>query len=198
MESRVLSRATTIAHVRTPLRESKGNASSSFMSIKPIGGVSEGGNLIWGRQLRPSLLLEASYPVTARKEILRPVMSAASSPAEGSDSSGWGPFPPFWLGRRAPCRTLSRFCSLFFTRCFCRDEKVAPVGFFDKYPALVTGFFFFMWYARRILWLHFSFHWTIFTSLRLTRVKLPVSLVFIYILLNDYGYYLQVLFERDI
>jgi len=58
------------------------------LSIKPIGAVSEGGNLIWGRQLRPSLLLEASYPVTARKEILRPVMAAASSPAEGSDSSG--------------------------------------------------------------------------------------------------------------
>ncbi|KAF9672383.1 hypothetical protein SADUNF_Sadunf11G0036100 [Salix dunnii] len=119
MESRVLSRATTIAHVRTPLRESKGNASSSFMSIKPIGGVSEGGNLIWGRQLRPSLLLEASYPVNSRKEILRPVMSAASSPAEGSDSSG--------------------------------DEKVAPVGFFDKYPALVTGFFFFMWYFLNVI-----------------------------------------------
>jgi hypothetical protein len=64
---------------------------------------------------------------------------------------------------------------------------VAPVGFFDKYPALVTGFFFFMWYVRRIPWL------------QLTRVKLPVSLVVILILLNDYGYgYLQVLFERDI
>jgi len=76
---------------------------------------------------------------------------------------------------------------VFLTRCFCRDGKVAPVGFFDKYPALVTGFFFFMWYVRRIPWL------------QLTRVKLPVSLVVILILLNDYGYgYLQVLFERDI
>jgi solute carrier family 35 protein E1 len=158
MESRVLSRATTVAHVRRPLRESNGNASCSFLSIKPIGAVSEGGNLIWGRQLRPSLLLEASYPVTARKDILWPVMAAASSPAEGSDSSGWGPFPPFRLGRRAPCRTLSRSCSCFWLdRCFCRDGKVAPVGFFDKYPALVTGFFFFMWYVRRIPWLQFLF-----------------------------------------
>ncbi|KAL3596458.1 hypothetical protein D5086_008095 [Populus alba] len=119
MESRVFSRATTIAHVRRPLRESHSNTSCSFISIKPIGAVGEGGNLIWGRQLRPSLLLEASSPINARKDILRPVMAAASSPAEGSDSSG--------------------------------DGKVAPIGFFDKYPALVTGFFFFMWYFLNVI-----------------------------------------------
>ncbi|KAG6778784.1 hypothetical protein POTOM_015131 [Populus tomentosa] len=118
MESRVFSRATTIAHVRRPLRESHSNTSCSFISIKPIGAVGEGGNLIWGRQLRPSLLLEASSPINARKDILRPVMAAASSPAEGSDSSG--------------------------------DGKVAPIGFFDKYPALVTGFFFFMCFVSVI------------------------------------------------
>ncbi|KAG6777082.1 hypothetical protein POTOM_016884 [Populus tomentosa] len=118
MESRVFSRATTIAHVRRPLRESHSNTSCSFISIKPIGAVGEGGNLIWGRQLRPSLLLEASSPMNARKDILRPVMAAASSPAEGSDSSG--------------------------------DGKVAPIGFFDKYPALVTGFFFFMCFVSVI------------------------------------------------
>uniref|UniRef100_A0A6N2KZM8 Sugar phosphate transporter domain-containing protein n=1 Tax=Salix viminalis TaxID=40686 RepID=A0A6N2KZM8_SALVM len=118
MESRVFSRATTIAHVRRPLRESHSNTSCSFVSIKPIGAVGEGGNLIWGRQLRPSLLLEASSPMNARKDSLRKVMAAASSPAEGSDSSG--------------------------------DGKVAPVGFFDKYPALVTGFFFFMCFVSVI------------------------------------------------
>jgi hypothetical protein len=26
-----------------------------------------------------------------------------------------------------------------------REEKVAPTGFFSRYPALVTGFFFFTW-----------------------------------------------------
>ncbi|XP_011027772.1 PREDICTED: triose phosphate/phosphate translocator, chloroplastic-like isoform X1 [Populus euphratica] len=119
MESRVFSRAPTIAHVRRPLRESHSNTSCSFISIKPIGAVGEGGNLIWGRQLRPSLLLEAPSPMNARKDILRPVMAAASSPAEGSDSSG--------------------------------DGKVAPIGFFDKYPALVTGFFFFMWYFLNVI-----------------------------------------------
>ncbi|KAB5560636.1 hypothetical protein DKX38_005593 [Salix brachista] len=118
MESRVFSRATTIARVRRPLLESHSNTSCSFVSIKPIGAVGEGGNLIWGRQLRPSLLLEASSPMNARKDSLRKVMAAASSPAEGSDSSG--------------------------------DGKVAPVGFFNKYPALVTGFFFFMCFVSVI------------------------------------------------
>ncbi|XP_025015165.1 triose phosphate/phosphate translocator, chloroplastic isoform X1 [Ricinus communis] len=117
MESRVLSRATTtlssLPHLRRPMRESN---TTSFVSMKPIGTVGEGGNLIWGRQLRPSLLLESS-PATKR-ENLRPTMAAASSPAEGSDSSG---------------------------------DKVAPVGFFEKYPALVTGFFFFMWYFLNVI-----------------------------------------------
>ncbi|KAJ6738210.1 hypothetical protein OIU74_003212 [Salix koriyanagi] len=120
MESRVFSRATTIAHVRRPLRESHSNTSCSFVSIKPIGAVGEGGNLIWGRQLRPSLLLEASSPMNARKDSLRKVMAAASSPAEGSDSSGDGKVAPGWV-------------------------------FFDKYPALVTGFFFFMWYFLNVI-----------------------------------------------
>jgi len=140
MESRVLSRATTVAQVRRPLRESNGNASCSFLSIKPIGAVSEGGNLIWGRQLRPSLLLEASYPVNARKEILRPVMAAASSPAEGSDSSGWGPFPPFRLGRRAPCRTLSRSCSCFWLGVFAGMGRWLRLGFSTNIQLLLPVF----------------------------------------------------------
>ncbi|CAL2251819.1 unnamed protein product [Prunus armeniaca] len=117
MESRVLSRATTFGalpcHRKPSPRE---NAAVSFVSARLIGAVSEGGNLIWGRQLRPALLLEAS---PLKREILRPCLAAASSPTEGNDSAG--------------------------------DAKVAPLGFFDKYPAILTGFFFFMWYFLNVI-----------------------------------------------
>ncbi|PPS16474.1 hypothetical protein GOBAR_AA04125 [Gossypium barbadense] len=121
MESRLLSRASTIAglpQIRPKL--SRDSLSVSFASAKPIGAVGEGGNVIWGRQLRPSLLLEIS-PVNKR-EILKPVLASASSAAGGgSDSAG--------------------------------DAEIAPVGFFQKYPALVTGsgFFFFMWYFLNVI-----------------------------------------------
>ncbi|KAG8483315.1 hypothetical protein CXB51_022300 [Gossypium anomalum] len=119
MESRLLSRASTIAglpQIRPKL--SRDCLSVSFASAKPIGAVREGGNVIWGRPLRPSLLLESS-PVNKR-EILKPVLASASSAAGGgSDSAG--------------------------------DAEIAPVGFFQKYPALVTGFFFFMWYFLNVI-----------------------------------------------
>ncbi|TYJ17838.1 hypothetical protein E1A91_A09G080800v1 [Gossypium mustelinum] len=119
MESRLLSRASTIAglpQIRPKL--SRDSLSVSFASAKPIGAVGEGGNVIWGRQLRPSLLLEIS-PVNKR-EILKPALASASSAAGGgSDSAG--------------------------------DAEIAPVGFFQKYPALVTGFFFFMWYFLNVI-----------------------------------------------
>ncbi|GLT82808.1 hypothetical protein SLE2022_011470 [Rubroshorea leprosula] len=122
MESRVLSRSAAISglfSLRKPPRDA-GNV--SFISMRSIGAVGEGGNVIWGRQLRPALLLDSS-PVVAslsigKREILRPSLAAASSPAEGNDSAG---------------------------------EKIAPVGFFNKYPALVTGFFFFMWYFLNVI-----------------------------------------------
>ncbi|XVF27586.1 hypothetical protein REPUB_Repub14bG0121300 [Reevesia pubescens] len=118
MESRLLSHASTI----TGLPQLRPNLSRdsvhvvSFASAKPIGAVREGGDVIWGRQLRPALLLESS-PVSKR-EILKPVLAAASSPAEGGSDG---------------------------------DSKIAPVGFFKKYPALVTGFFFFMWYFLNVI-----------------------------------------------
>ncbi|KAK9227436.1 hypothetical protein WN943_012489 [Citrus x changshan-huyou] len=121
MESRVLSRATTATTISS-LRSSPGenHQNVSFVSLKPIGAVGEGGNVIWGRQLRPALLLESSSApaglFSGKKEILRPILATASSPAEGSDSTG----------------------------------EAAPVGFFDRYPALVTGFFFFMCFVSVI------------------------------------------------
>ncbi|KAL9452460.1 hypothetical protein AB3S75_008283 [Citrus x aurantiifolia] len=122
MESRVLSRATTAATISSLRRSPRENHQNvSFISLKPIGAVGEGGNVIWGRQLRPALLLESSNAraglFAGKKEILRPILATASSPAEGSDSAG----------------------------------GAAPVGFFDRYPALVTGFFFFMWYFLNVI-----------------------------------------------
>ncbi|XVE88106.1 hypothetical protein DITRI_Ditri19aG0041700 [Diplodiscus trichospermus] len=119
MESRLLSGATTIAGLpQLSPKLSPESVKVSFTSAKPIGAVGEGGNVIWGRQLRPALLLERS-PVSKR-EVLKPVSAAASSPADGgSDSAG--------------------------------DAKIAPIGFVEKYPALVTGFFFFMWYFLNVI-----------------------------------------------
>ena len=141
MESRVLSGATTISglvRLRKPVRDTV-----CFAPARPIGAVGDGGNLIWGRQLRPALILESAPVIgmtTGKREILRPTMASTSSPAEGSDSAGWGPFPSFWPGRRPVLSHPTNF--YFLTRCFLRDAKI---GFLDKYPALVTGFFFFMW-----------------------------------------------------
>ncbi|KAK2995001.1 hypothetical protein RJ640_030048, partial [Escallonia rubra] len=116
MESRVLTGATAISSVprlRKPAARLGGSA-AFFPAARPIGAVADGGHLIWGRQLRPAILLEASPAKT-----LRPCLAAASSPAEGGDSAG--------------------------------DAKVAPVGFLEKYPALTTGFFFFMWYFLNVI-----------------------------------------------
>lgn len=120
MESRVLSPATTITTTVSGLRRSPREShhqNVSFVSLKPIGTVGEGGNVIWGRQLRPALLLESFHApaglFSGKREILRPTLAAASSPAEGSDSSGWGPSPPFWLGQLALAD--SGLISLFFS-----------------------------------------------------------------------------------
>ncbi|KAL8136792.1 hypothetical protein V2J09_002793 [Rumex salicifolius] len=122
MESRVLSRAAAIPvqpRIIRPVRDVVSfGIKGGVGALRPIGGVKDAGNLVWGRQLRPGLLLESvASPVTpvCRRETLRPCSAAASSPA-GSDSAGEG-----------------------------------KVGFFDKYPWLVTGFFFFMWYFLNVI-----------------------------------------------
>ncbi|XP_072977252.1 triose phosphate/phosphate translocator, chloroplastic isoform X1 [Typha angustifolia] len=110
------------------LRQRPAPAVASFSTSRlPSYPVSDGGNLICGRQLRPALLLEravAASPAArlgaGRRDLVRLVPAAASSsPAEGSDSAG--------------------------------EAKVGPVGFAAKYPALVTGFFFFMWYFLNVI-----------------------------------------------
>jgi len=86
MESRVLSRAgvfSSLAHLRKPPREAVGGA--SFVTVKTVGSLADGGNLIWGRQLRPELCSPALKKETV---LLRPCLAAASSPAEGGDSAG--------------------------------------------------------------------------------------------------------------
>ncbi|KAL9265136.1 Triose phosphate/phosphate translocator, chloroplastic-like protein [Drosera capensis] len=83
------------------------------------GAVKDGGNLLWGRQLRPSLLIGPLRKERKEKSNrFRPCQLAAASPAEGSGDDA---------------------------------EVAAPVGFAEKYPALVTGFFFFMWYFLNVI-----------------------------------------------
>uniref|UniRef100_A0A3Q7IBM9 Sugar phosphate transporter domain-containing protein n=1 Tax=Solanum lycopersicum TaxID=4081 RepID=A0A3Q7IBM9_SOLLC len=54
------------------------------VTAKPVGPLIAGPNLIWGRQLRPAILLEAS----PKRESIKPCSAAASSSAGSSDSSG--------------------------------------------------------------------------------------------------------------
>ncbi|KAL5730513.1 hypothetical protein ACHQM5_003320 [Ranunculus cassubicifolius] len=120
MESKILSGNTTIPAGLLRLRRQPttrdNNTSVSFTTAKSVGDVSGGGNLIWGRQLRPALLLEKS-PLVKKREILRPCSAASSSsPAEGSDSSGG-----------------------------------VKVGFLEKFPWVLTGFLFFMWYFLNVI-----------------------------------------------
>ncbi|KAK9131900.1 hypothetical protein Scep_011428 [Stephania cephalantha] len=130
MESKVLSggaaaTAAAAARLRLPRRPRPECISFSSFSFpgaasahkSPTGDVAGAGNLIWGRQLRPSLVLETTR---------LPGLSAAAAPVRRSDS------PP-------PCSAAGG------------DSAGLKVGFLDKNPALVTGFFFFMWYFLNVI-----------------------------------------------
>ncbi|XP_047325791.1 triose phosphate/phosphate translocator, chloroplastic-like isoform X1 [Impatiens glandulifera] len=128
MESRLLTGASSIIGIPQLRKPPARLTPTCFAIAKPIGPIADGGNLIWGRQLRPSILLFETNPMavaynnhpctstttTTKRQILRPVLAAASSPP--ADSSG-----------------------------------EAKVGFLNKYPFLVTGFFFFMWYFLNVI-----------------------------------------------
>ncbi|KAK6133492.1 hypothetical protein DH2020_032785 [Rehmannia glutinosa] len=93
MESRVITGATIRGLALPPKPAARLAGNCSFPSVRLNGKLSDGGNLIWGRQLRPAILLEASpaiafSPVTKRGN-LRPCLAAASSPADSGDSAGF-------------------------------------------------------------------------------------------------------------
>lgn len=91
---------TSLLRLRRPA--ARDPAIAALSAARPAGSVADGGNLIWGRQLRAALLhLDRATPparISAaaaaaggdQKAPLRPVVTAAasSSPAEGSDSVG--------------------------------------------------------------------------------------------------------------
>ncbi|KAL0321261.1 UNVERIFIED_CONTAM: Triose phosphate/phosphate translocator, chloroplastic [Sesamum radiatum] len=120
MESCLLTGATIRGLALPPKPAARIAGNSSVPTVRLSGKLSDGGNLICGRQLRPAILLEASPAITVssvtKRQNVRPCLAAASSPAESSDSAGG-----------------------------------AKVGFLEKYPALVTGFFFFMWYFLNVI-----------------------------------------------
>ncbi|MCD7473410.1 Aminopeptidase 2 mitochondrial [Datura stramonium] len=94
MESRVLTGGATAIRGLPLLRKPLPAAvmmkfpAATVTTAKPVGplinGAGAGANLIWGRQLRPAILLEAS----PKRESIKPCFTAASSPAEGSDPAG--------------------------------------------------------------------------------------------------------------
>ncbi|XP_076912583.1 triose phosphate/phosphate translocator, chloroplastic-like isoform X3 [Bidens hawaiensis] len=116
MESRLLSSGTTTISGLPRLTKPAARITTVAIS-SPATLNTTGGNLVCGRQLRPSLLnLHYSSPVssitnTPNRHFLKPCNATAS------DSAG----------------------------------DAAPVGFFAKYPWLVTGFFFFMWYFLNVI-----------------------------------------------
>ncbi|KAL0283879.1 UNVERIFIED_CONTAM: Triose phosphate/phosphate translocator, chloroplastic [Sesamum angustifolium] len=92
MESRLLTGATIrgLALPQKPAARIAGN--DSVPTVRLRGKLSDGGNLIWGRQLRPAILLEASPAIAVssvkKRQNVRPCLAAASPPAESSDSAG--------------------------------------------------------------------------------------------------------------
>lgn len=87
MESQLLSRATSFAGGILSLRKSPRESTTSHVCLVQARPIAEGANLIWGRQLRPSLLVSPPSLVAVRRETIR-LAAASSSPAEGSDSAG--------------------------------------------------------------------------------------------------------------
>ncbi|KAL0442724.1 UNVERIFIED_CONTAM: Triose phosphate/phosphate translocator, chloroplastic [Sesamum latifolium] len=117
MESSVISGATVRGIALPPKPAGRLTSNCSFPALKVTGKLSEGGNLIWGRQLRPAILLEGSpasvvSPVTKR-EILRPCSAAASSPAGASDSAG-GAKVGSWRNTRHLSPGSSSSCGTYF------------------------------------------------------------------------------------
>ncbi|XP_006643976.3 triose phosphate/phosphate translocator TPT, chloroplastic [Oryza brachyantha] len=100
--------STSTSHAPAPFPAARCAAASAAV-------VPDGGQLVWGRQLRPALLLPAGglLPAAAapRRQPLRPPAAAASGSA----------------------------------------GETKPAGFLEKYPAVVTGFFFFMWYFLNVI-----------------------------------------------
>ncbi|KAK9068820.1 hypothetical protein SSX86_012936 [Deinandra increscens subsp. villosa] len=117
MESRVLSSGATTISGLPRLTKPTARIINTFAVSSPASLNANGGNLVCGRQLRPTLLnLDYSSPVplaakAAKRDVLKPCAATAS------DSAG----------------------------------DAAPVGILAKYPFLITGFFFFMWYFLNVI-----------------------------------------------
>lgn len=110
-----LSAGGAAAGVAGLLRLRRGPAGASPLpAAARAGAVHDGAQLVWGRQLRPALVLPAGLlPLQASKRLtLRPPAASASSEPAG--------------------------------------EAKSP-GLLEKYPAITTGFFFFMWYFLNVI-----------------------------------------------
>lgn len=121
MESRVLNSGVSGIH---EVRKPAGRVNTVVgVSIPARVNTSDGGNLVWGRQLRPSLLnldytsfsSSSSSPLTITK---RHLLNLKPCPATDSSSAA---------------------------------GDAAPTGLLAKYPFLITGFFFFMWYFLNVI-----------------------------------------------
>ncbi|XP_078438814.1 glucose-6-phosphate/phosphate translocator-like protein isoform X1 [Wolffia australiana] len=95
------------------------------MAARLSGTVRDGGNLVCGRQLRAGILLEHSQSLVSpwkAPERRRILLPVASASASPAEGSDSA-----------------------------GEGQAAEVGFLQKYPALVTGFFFFMWYFLNVI-----------------------------------------------
>nr|CAB3475604.1 unnamed protein product [Digitaria exilis] len=145
-----------------------GLASSPQLPPLKCAAVPDAGQLVWGRQLRPTLLLPSQ--AARKQQAPRPPAAAAESageaePAAAAESAGEaeptvafesaGEVEPTAAteptGEAEPTAAVVSAGEAEPATAVESAGEAKPAGFLDKYPALVTGFFFFMWYFLNVI-----------------------------------------------
>ncbi|KAH7682241.1 solute carrier family 35 member E1 protein [Dioscorea alata] len=113
---------TGIAGLLRLRRSPRDAASFSLAGHRSHGPVGNAGNLILNRQLRPAIVLDGSpISISQRRPSHLELLRPVAAAASSSPAEGSD------------------------------SAGEAKVGFAAKYPALVTGFFFFMWYFLNVI-----------------------------------------------
>ncbi|KAJ6853651.1 triose phosphate/phosphate translocator, chloroplastic [Iris pallida] len=115
--------------------------------------ISHGGNLIWGRQLRPAILLNNKNN-QHRHQQYNYINNSSSSSSSINDNKKEErrvlvPFQTLPRPRPLLCPPVAASAAEGGEGATSSGD--AKVGFAAKYPALITGFFFFMWYFLNVI-----------------------------------------------
>ncbi|KAJ6833144.1 triose phosphate/phosphate translocator, chloroplastic [Iris pallida] len=101
--------------------------------------IAAGGNLIWGRQLHPAILLKNQHQHQDQHDINNKKRQSLLLPF------------PLSRPRLLLCPPVASSSSAEAEEGAASSSGDAKVGFAAKYPALITGFFFFMWYFLNVI-----------------------------------------------